>query len=116
MGGQGTLLGTTLEASGFNVSAYTVKAADNTLNVMVINKETDQNLRLSINCGQAVHSAELMLMSGSALNATGAVTIQGSGIGTDGSFSPSPPYTAEVSGSVVTCFLSAISAVLIKVS
>jgi hypothetical protein len=116
MAGQGSLIGTTVAAAGFNVTGYTIKSADGGLNIVVVNKEVSQNVQLNIDCGQTVNAARLLVMSGPALNATSGVTIQGATVGANGSFAPGPAYTAQISGSTVSCYLDALSAVLIKVT
>jgi hypothetical protein len=116
LAGTGTLLDTTVSASGLNVTAYAVKSASGGLNLIVVNKDSSQNLSLTIDCGQAASSATLLEMTGPALDATTGVMIQGAAIGQDGSFTPGAPYTLTTNGSTVTCYVSALSAVLIAVN
>ena len=61
-----------------------------------------------------VNSARLLAMSGPALDATSGVKIQGAAVAIDGTFTPGPAYTAQISGSTVTCYLDALSAILLK--
>lgn len=70
---------------------------------------------------ESVHTAALIQMtpltagaSSPDLTATSGVTIQGATIGLDGSFTPSAPYDLPVSGSRVTCYVPALSAVLLQ--
>jgi hypothetical protein len=114
MAGQGSLISTSVAAEGLNVTAYTVKSVDRTLSIVVVNKEVGRNLQLNIECGQIVNSARLLAMSGPALDATSGVKIQGAAVATDGTFTPGPAYTAQISGSTVTCYLDALSAILLK--
>jgi hypothetical protein len=117
MAGKGSLIGTTVTASGLNVTAYTVKSADGTLNIVVVNKEIGRNLQLNIECGQIVNSAHLLAMNGPAIDATSGVTIQGAAVAADGTFAPGPAYTpARISGSTVTCYLGGLSAILLNVA
>jgi hypothetical protein len=116
MAGQGSLIGTSVAAQGLNVTAYTVKSADGSLSIVAVNKEVSRNLQLNIECAQTVNSAGLLVMSGPALNATSGVRIQGAAVATDGGFTPGPTYTAQFSGSNVTCYLDALSAILLKVA
>jgi hypothetical protein len=117
MAGQGSLISTTVAAAGLNITAYTVKSADGALNIVVVNKEFSKNLRLDIECGQIVNSAHLLVMNGPALDATSGVTIQGAAVAADGAFAPGPAYTAaRISGSTVTCYLGALSAILLNVT
>jgi hypothetical protein len=116
LAGPGVLLGTAVAAAGLNITAYTVRAPDGSLNLVVVNKEAAQGLRLYIDCGRNIHSAAAVVMSGAALNATGGITIQGASVTNDGGFEPNAPYTPQFSGNTVNCYLDAISASLIKVS
>jgi hypothetical protein len=116
LAGAGTLLGTTVSASSLNVTAYAVKSAAGGLNLIIVNKDSSQNLNLTVACGQAVTAATLLEMTGPALNATTGVMIQGAAIGQDGSFTPQSAYTLTASGTNVTCYVPALSAVLIAVS
>jgi hypothetical protein len=116
LAGTGALLGTSVAAGGLNVSAYTVQAADDTLNLVVVNKEASQPLRLNVDCGNPVRAAQALVMSGAALNATGGITIQGAAVSVDGGFEPSAPYALPCTGSIVECYLGALEAVLIKIA
>jgi hypothetical protein len=109
-------MNTSVAAGGLDVTAYTVKAADGTLSIVVVNKEVSQNLQLTIDCGQTVTSAGLLVMSGPALEATSGVRIQGAAVAANGDFTPGPAYTAQISGNSVTCYLEALSAILLKVA
>jgi hypothetical protein len=116
MAGQGSLIDTSMAAQGLNVTAYTVKAADGTLSIVIVNKEVSRNLQLNIDCGQIVNSTRLLVMSGPALEATSGVRIQGAVVAANGDFTPGQAYTAQFSGSTVTCYLDALSAILLKVA
>jgi hypothetical protein len=116
LAGQGTLLGTTLSAGGLNATAYAVQGTNGELNLVVVNKDSTQNLNLSIDCGRSVNSATLLAMTGPSLTATSGVQIQGASVGIDGSFAPQAAYTLSSSGSQVSCYVAPLSAVLIKVS
>jgi hypothetical protein len=54
--------------------------------------------------------------TGADLSATSGVTIQGASVDADGTFSPVAPYSLEPSGSQLTCYVPALSAVLIQVA
>jgi hypothetical protein len=116
LAGEGILFETTVNASELDVSAYTVVRPDGGLNIVAVNKETNQNLKLIIECGQAARFAELIVMSGPSLEATSGVTIQGAVVAQNGGFSPGVPYTATVSDGIVNCNLGALSAALIQLS
>jgi hypothetical protein len=123
LAGQGTLYTTQLSAGSLNVTAYAVKTASGGLNLVVVNKELSQNLEVTAQLPASASSANLVVMtqlsSGATapnLSATSGVTIQGASANPDGSFSPSAPYTLEPDGSRLTCYVPALSAVLIQIS
>jgi len=114
--GEGAMLTTTVSAGGLNVTAYTVAVSGGGLNIIIVNKDLTQNVQASIDCGQNVSSATLLEMTAPSLTATSGVTIQGATVGVDGSFAPGAGYTApQVSGQTVSCYVPALSAVLLRV-
>jgi hypothetical protein len=50
------------------------------------------------------------------LSATLGATIQGASVNPDGTFAPSAAYTLNPSGSQLTCYVPALSAVLIQIA
>jgi len=123
LAGQGTLYSTQLLAGSLNATAYAVKNSSGGLNIVVLNKDSTQNLQLSIQLPQSATSATLMQMtqltqgaSGPNLSASSGVTIQGATVGNDGSFSPSAAYVMTPSGTQLNCYVPMLSAVLIQVS
>jgi len=121
LAGQGTLYTTGLSGVGsLNVTAYAVKTASG-LNIVVVNKDSAQNLQLAIQLPQSATSATLLELtqlssgaSGPSLSATSGVTIQGSTVGANGSFTAGTPYTLSPNGSQLTCYVPYLSAVLIR--
>jgi hypothetical protein len=49
------------------------------------------------------------------LSATSGITIQGASVNLVGTFSPAPAYTLKPQGSQLTCYVPALSAVLIRI-
>jgi hypothetical protein len=122
LAGQGTLYNTQISAGSLNVTAYAVQTSSGSLNLIVVNKDSTQNLQLSAQLPQSASSAILLAMtqlsSGATapdLSATSGVTIQGASVNLDGTFAPSAAYTLSPSGSQLTCYVPALSAVLIQV-
>jgi hypothetical protein len=122
LSGQGTLLTTQVAARSLNVTAYAVRTALGGFNLIVVNKDQEQNLQLTTRLPQSASSATLIEMtqlssgaSGPDLTAIEGVTIQGASVGTDGSFSPAVAYTLSVDGSQMTCYVPALSAILIQI-
>jgi hypothetical protein len=123
LAGQGTLYTTQISASGLNVTAYAVKTSAGALNLVVVNKDLTNNLQLTAQLPQSATSATLLEMtqltagaSAPNLSATSGVTIQGASISNSGAFSPAAAYTLSPSGEQLTCYVPALSAVLIQIS
>jgi hypothetical protein len=126
MAGAGTLLSTNLNAGSLNVSAYAMQNTTGGISLVLVNKDATQNLDLSIALPQAATSATLQLLTqssgqqGSAaspsLSATTGVTIQGSTITPDGTFTPTAPYQLDITGRQLSCYVPALSAALIQLS
>ena len=116
LAGQGNLLQTQLSAGGLNATAYAVKSSTGGLNLVLVNKDSTQNLDVTIQLAQSAHSANLLAMTGSSLTATSGVTIQGASVNPDGSFSPATAYTLATNSSQLSCYVPALSAVLINVA
>jgi hypothetical protein len=121
LAGTGTLYMTNLTAGLLNATAYAVKTASG-LNLMVVNKDSTQNLNLSVKLPQAATSATLLQMtqlssgaSGPNLTATNGVTIQSASVAVDGGFAPDAAYNLSPTGNSLSCYVPALSAVLIQV-
>ncbi len=123
LAGQGTLYTTSLSGIGsLNITAYAVKTASGALNLIVVNKDSAQNLQLTVQLPQSATSATLLEMtqltsgaSGPSLSATSGVTIQGATVGVNGAFSQGTAYTLSASGTSLTCYVPYLSAVLIQI-
>lgn len=123
LAGQGSLLTLTLSAGGLNATAYAIKNSSAGINLIVNNKDLTNNLDLSIQLPQPASSATLLELtqlspgaSAPSLTATSGVTIQGASVGVDGSFSPAAAYMLSASGTQLTCYVPALSAVLIQIN
>jgi len=120
LAGQGTLYTSQISAGSLNVTAYAVKTSSG-LNLIVVNKELTQNLQLTVQLPRGASAATLLTMTqltsgatGPDLSATSGVAIQGASVNPDGTFSLAAPYTLNPSGSELTCYIPALSAVLIQ--
>ena len=131
LAGTGTLNQTTVSAGSLNVSAYAVQNEYGAFNVMLVNKDLTNNLEVTITLPQKVNWAGVMVMSQLTSGNTGpdpaavsGITIQGASVSLTGAYNnsttnpatttPNLGYTATVSGSTVTCYVPALSAVLIE--
>jgi hypothetical protein len=115
--GPGTLLNTELSTPALNITMYAVVSSTGPTYIVIVNKELYQDLKLTIKCPQIIESAELIELQGTALAALTGQTLQGATVGTDGSFALGAPYAApNISSYWVTCYIPAISAILLRVS
>jgi hypothetical protein len=113
LAGQGPLLDTTITAGSLNVSAYTVQNSPTQLSLILLNKETSQNLKFTATSPTAVQSVSMQVLTGPSLAATSGVTIQGSGVSPNGSFAPNASYGLSASGETFGGYVPAESAVLV---
>jgi hypothetical protein len=123
LAGQGTLYTTQLSVGSLNVTAYAVQTSSGSLNLVVVNKDSTNNLQLTTQLPQSVTSATLLEMTQLSqgadapdLSATGGVTIQGASVNNDGTFSPAAAYSLSPSGTQLMCYVPALSAVLIQIA
>ena len=116
LAGTGSLLETQLSAGGVDATAYAVKTPGGGLNIILVNKDTLQNLTLTIQANQAINDASMQTMTGPNLTAVSGVTIQGATMNKDGSFAPASPGTLTPAAGRTTCFLPALSAALISIT
>jgi hypothetical protein len=114
LAGGGQLRKTIIDANGVNATAYAVASSDQ-LNVVIINKDATQNLKVTLNAGQALSSANLLMMTGDSLTLSTGVAIQGSTVGTDYSFTPGTAYGLQASGNEAMAYVTAGSVALIQI-
>jgi hypothetical protein len=106
---------TQLSVGSAAATAYAVRPASGGLNVVVVNKET-QNLTLAIETNQIIRTATLQIMTGPGLAATSGVTIRGATLNRDGSFAPAKPGNLSLTGTQTTCSIPPLSAGLISIT
>jgi hypothetical protein len=123
LAGQGSLLSTQLSAASLNVTSYAVSNPDGGLSLLIVNKDATQNLDLSIALPFTMTSATLLQMTQLSAGATtpdltalSGVTIQGAAVATDGAFTPNTAYALTVTGEQLSCYVPALSAVLIQLT
>jgi hypothetical protein len=116
LAGKGPLRLTSISAGSLNSSAYTVENSPTQLSLILLNKDATENLQFTATCPSTVQSAALQELTGPSLAATSGVTIQGSPVNADGSFSPQSPYRLAVSGQTFTGYVPAASAALVTVT
>lgn len=116
LAGTGSLLQTQLSAGGLDATAYAVRSATGSLNLIIVNKDPMQDLALMIETNQSIEAATLQTMTGPALAALTGVAIQGAAVNSDGSFAPANPEVLTSKGSQTTCTIPALSAGLISIN
>jgi hypothetical protein len=126
MAGAGDVLSTELNVGSLNATGYAVKKASGGMSLVIVNKDMTQNLDLSIALPAAdrpVTSAALQVMTqlsadatSPSLSATSGVTLQGGSIAVDGALAPNAAYGLAVSARQLSCYVPALSAVLIQLS
>ena len=122
MAGTGTLLSTQLSTGTLNATAYALQTADG-MSLLLVNKDATENLELSIVLPQAMSSATLQQMTQLSVGATApslaalsGISIQGATVATDGAFQPGAGYSLTLNGTQVSCYVPALSAVLIQLT
>jgi hypothetical protein len=123
LAGQGSIYQTQLSAGQLNTTAYAVKTPSGGLNLVIVNKDSTQNLELSVMLPQIAKTATLMAMTqlssnstGPSLSATSGITIQGSTVGASGNFAPAAAYNLSANSSQLDCYVPALSAALIQIA
>ncbi len=93
------------------------------MSVVLVNKDATQNLDLSIVLPQAMSTATLQQMTqlsagatAPSLSALSGVTIQGATVANDGAFQPGAAYSLTLSATQLSCYVPALSAVLIQLT
>jgi len=79
-----------------NVTVHATVAADGTLRVTAINRESATNVQVRINPGRTYPHAGTLRLTGPSLTATSGITFAGSGVSSTGAWSPGnqePVYT-----------------------
>ncbi len=116
MMGPGRLLGTALSGPERALSAYAVEGTGKT-SVMIVSKEPAADLRILVRLGSGPQTVHFNALAGPALTGTDGVRLDGAGVMTDGSWSPTPPIrsTTRQDGSILVIVTRA-SAVLLTAS
>jgi len=121
MAGTGRVLETTVSPGSLNVTGYAIGGWQEGYSIIVLNKESSHNIQVQIEVPKGVTKATVMEMtqrsSGKTtpnLLATSGVTIQGAEVSTVGAFAPDTAYQLTPDGTKLTCYVPALSVVLIK--
>jgi hypothetical protein len=115
MTGQGTLLQTSLSVGGLNVTAYAVQNSPGALSLLIVNKDSTQNLNLTTTLNSAHATVKILTLAGTGLTATTGQTLGGASISNNGSLGATTAYApASLIGTTLNCYVPALTAVLIQ--
>lgn len=115
--GPGSLLQTTLSATGLNVSAYAIRNLNGGLSVVIVNKDSTQTLSVSLTTPNAMTSGTLALLTNpGGLSAITGSVIQGQAVSASGAYTPGVLFAPSVSGTQATCYVPPASAGLVQLS
>jgi hypothetical protein len=84
--------------------------------VAIFNKDASKAIRVNVNPGIPVHSAEVLRLAGPALDAKTGVTFGGSEVSPSGLWSPSQTEAPGHTDSAVTLDLPAASAAWLRIA
>jgi len=122
MAGSGTLLNTQLSEGALNATAYAVQTATG-MSLVLVNKDATQSLDVSIVLPQAMSTATLLQLTQLSAGATtpslaalSGISIQGATVAADGAFQPGAAYSLTLNGTQLSCYVPALSAVLIQLT
>jgi hypothetical protein len=113
--GAGQLVETELEGreQAPLLSAYGLRNNDGSVKAVILNKNLDRRVRLTLNPGQAIQRARLLRLRAPRADATADVTFGGAPVGASGAWSAAREDTLSANNGKVTCELPAASAALI---
>lgn len=118
LAGVGPVVSTKVSASNPNFTAYAIRA-DGFTSVVLDNKSATIAVSATVNVGAAVSSASAIYLQGTPAGSlaapAGSVTLAGATVSTAGVWNRNPPYTQTTSGSTVSVYVPAASAVLVRV-
>jgi hypothetical protein len=121
LAGTGTLLAAQLSCGSLNATAYALQSANGSMSLILVNKDGMQTLDVSIVLPQTKSTATLQQLTQLSAGATtpnlaalSGITLQGATISSDGGFLPSAAYSLPLNGTQLSCYVPALSAVLIQ--
>ncbi len=101
-------------SSNINFTAYGVRRANGGISVLLNNKDTNNSANVSVNLGTNVTGAQLIELTGPALDATNGYTLGGAVINPDGSWSGGVQMVLPATNGQVSVFVPPISAILLN--
>lgn len=101
-------------SSNINFTAYGVRHPSGEISAVLINKETNDAVQVTINLGAIVSAATMIELTGPALDSTNGYTIGGAAINADGSWSGGVQSVTPAVNGVLTLTVPPISAILLN--
>jgi autotransporter-associated beta strand protein len=101
-------------ASNINFTAYGVRRASGGISAVLLNKETNDYVQVSINLETNVGAAQLLELNGLALDSTNGYTLGGATINADGSWAGGVQSVIAATNGQLTLIMPPISAVLLN--
>ncbi len=111
--GQGRMVPVEIHGSTMNVTTHAILGDDGKLRVVLINKEEGQAVTAEITTGQPYAQATAMRLIGPSLNAQTGITLGGSAVNPDGSWTPESDEPVIYNGDLFQLALPAASAVVV---
>jgi hypothetical protein len=111
---RGTLVGVSSDASGVNVTAYAVLAADRSLFVTIVNKEATVDASFNLKLPRNAHKGRVLRLMAPSLQATAGVSFGGSAVSAEGAWRATSSETLTASNGRATIRVPAASAAVIE--
>ena len=112
---QGNVIPATVSlASNINFTAYGVRQTNGMISAVLINKDTNNYVQMTINLGTNVSAAQSIVLTGPTLNSTSGYTIGGAPINADGSWAGGVQSVVSATDSQLTIIVPPISAILLN--
>jgi hypothetical protein len=111
--GTGNMFATSARAGSLNFTGYAVELADDSTDVILVNKDASNGITVSLDVGAAVRAADATYLQAPSLTAKTGVTFAGSGISSGGVWNPQLPYALPLNGNVVSLLRPPASAVIV---
>ncbi len=100
-------------ASNINFTAYGVRRANGGISAVLVNKDTNDFVKASVNLGTNVIGAQLMALDGPAIDSTNGYTLGGAAINADGSWLGGVQSIIAATNGQVNLIMPPISAILL---
>ena len=112
----GFLLPSRLSTGSVNLTAYAVRAYDNSLRISLINRDLAQAVRVTVDTGGPPKRAYVLRLAAPSIESQTGVTLGGSAVDSRGAWKPAPMETVRPSGNVVVIDVPAASAAILRLA